>query len=135
MTDRLASGSHRLDTVLGGGILSNSINLVMGRPGTGKTILAQQYLFHNATIERPALYLSTVSEPLEKILRYGQSLTFFDTVAVGSSVIYEDLGQVLNDGGLEGVLKQVIALLRQRRPALLVIDSFKALRDVRPRRR
>ena len=66
MTDRLASGSPRLDTVLGGGILCNSINLIMGRPGTGKTILAQQYLFHNATTERPALYLSTVSEPLEK---------------------------------------------------------------------
>ena len=107
MTDRLASGSPRLDTVLGGGILRNSINLIMGRPGTGKTILAQQYLFHNATAERPALYLSTVSEPLEKILRYGQSLTFFDTDLVGSSVIYEDLGQVLNDSGLEGVLKQV----------------------------
>ena len=128
MTERLSSGSPRLDAVLGGGILSNSINLVMGRPGTGKTILAQQYLFRNATAQRPALYFSTVSEPLEKILRYGQSLTFFDASLVGSSVIYEDLGQVLNDHGLEGVLKQVVASLRERRPALLVIDSFKALR-------
>ena len=132
MTDRLASGSPRLDAVLGGGILCNSINLIMGRPGTGKTILAQQYLFHNATTERPALYLSTVSEPLEKILRYGQSLTYFDTSVVGSSVIYEDLGQVLTDGGLESVLKQVVGLLRERRPALLVIDSFKALRAFAP---
>ena len=33
---------------------------------------------------------------------------------------------MLTDGGLEGVLKQVIGLLRERRPALLVIDSFKA---------
>ena len=114
--------------MLGGGILSNSINLVMGRPGTGKTILAQQYLFRNATAQRPALYFSTVSEPLEKILRYGQSLTFFDASLVGSSVIYEDLGQVLNDHGLEGVLKQVVASLREQHAALLVIDSFKALR-------
>ena len=132
MTGRLASGSPRLDSVLGGGILSNSINLIMGRPGTGKTILAQQYLFHNATAERPALYLSTVSEPLEKILRYGQSLTFFDTSLVGSGVIYEDLGQMLNERGLEGVLKQVVGLLRERRPSLLVIDSFKALRAFAP---
>jgi circadian clock protein KaiC len=132
VTDRLASGSPRLDTVFGGGILCNSISLVMGRPGTGKTILAQQYLFHNATAARPALYLSTVSEPLEKILRYGQSLTFFNTELVGSSVIYEDLGQVVNDGGLEGVLKEVIGFLRERQPALLVIDSFKALRAFAP---
>ena len=93
MSDRLASGSARLDAILEGGLLLNGINLIMGRPGSGKTILAQQYLFHNATAERPALYLSTVSEPLEKILRYGQSLSFFDKAVVGTNVIYEDLGQ------------------------------------------
>ena len=72
MIERLSSGSAPLDSLFGGGLPLYGINLVIGRPGTGKTILAQQYLFHNATIEQPALYLSTVSEPLEKILRYGQ---------------------------------------------------------------
>jgi len=132
MSDRLASGSARLDTVLGGGLLLNGINLIIGRPGSGKTILAQQYLFHNATAQRPALYLSTVSEPLDKILRYGQSLSFFDTSVVGTSVIYEDLGQSLNDGGLSDVLAKIVDLLRERRPALMVIDSFKALRAYAP---
>ncbi len=127
MADRLLSGSDRLDAVLGGGLPLNGITLVVGRPGTGKTILAQQYLFRNATAERPALYLSTVSEPLEKILRYGQSLEYFDASALGSRVIYEDLGQTLNDDGLTGVLARVTELLKQRRPGLMVIDSFKAL--------
>jgi circadian clock protein KaiC len=67
MTDRLSSGSGRLDVVLGGGLPLNGITLLIGRPGSGKTILAQQYLFHNATADRSALYLSTVSEPLDKI--------------------------------------------------------------------
>jgi circadian clock protein KaiC len=128
MSDRLPSGSARLDAVLGGGLLLNGINLVIGAPGSGKTILAQQYLFHNAMAERPALYLSTVSEPLEKIIRYGQSLSFFDKSAVGTSVIYEDLGQSLNRGGFPDVLSKLVELLRERRPALMVIDSFKALR-------
>jgi circadian clock protein KaiC len=132
MSDRLSSGSARLDSVLDGGLLLNGINLIMGRPGSGKTILAQQYLFHNATVERPALYLSTVSEPLEKILRYGQSLSFFDKSAVGTSVIYEDLGHSLNGDGLSGVLAKLVELLRERRPALMVIDSFKALRAYAP---
>jgi circadian clock protein KaiC len=131
-TDRLASGSPRLDGLLGGGLLLNGINLIMGRPGSGKTILAQQYLFHNATAEHPALYLSTVSEPLEKILRYGQSLSFFDKSVVGTSVIYEDLGHLLNGGGLSAVLAKIVELLRERRPAMLVIDSFKALRAYAP---
>jgi circadian clock protein KaiC len=132
MSDRLASGSARLDAILDGGLLVNGINLIMGRPGSGKTILAQQYLFHNATAERPALYLSTVSEPLEKILRYGQSLGFFDKSVVGTNVNYEDLGHSLNGGGLSEVLTKLVELLRERRPALMVIDSFKALRAYAP---
>ena len=132
MTDRLASGSDRLDAVLGGGLPRNGIALVVGRPGTGKTILAQQYLFHNATADRPALYLSTVSEPLEKMLRFGESLDYFDTSALGTRVMYEDLGQQLNDDGLPGVLSRVVELIKQRRPGLMVIDSFKALKDYAP---
>jgi circadian clock protein KaiC len=101
--------------------------MVIGLPGTGKTILAQQYVFANATPERPVLYFSTVSEPFDKILRYGQTLGFFDRKAVGRSVFYEDLGTILNERGLDGVLEQVNALIKKRRPGLMVIDSFKAL--------
>jgi len=127
MTERLSSGHPRLDDLLGGGLPANSINMVIGLPGTGKTILAQQYVFANASQERPALYLATVSEPFDKILRYGQTLRFFDPEAVGHSVFYEDLGTLLNERGLAGVLEQVSELIKQRRPGLIVIDSFKAL--------
>jgi circadian clock protein KaiC len=129
VTDRVSSGSEQLDAVLDGGLVANSINIVMGLPGSGKTILAQQYLFENASEDRPAVYLSTVSEPLEKILRYGQTLSFFDASAIGRSVIYEDLGESLNHhDALTETLGRVVAILRERRPGLLVIDSFKALR-------
>ena len=127
MNERLLSGHSRLDDVLGGGLPVDAINMLIGLPGTGKTILAQQYLFANATRERPALYLATVSEPFDKILRYGQSLRFFDPEAVGRSVFYEDLGPALNERGLAGVLEQVTALIKERRPGIIVIDSFKAL--------
>jgi circadian clock protein KaiC len=127
MTDRLSSGSDRLDAVLGGGLPRNGIVLIGGQPGSGKTILAQQYVFHNASIDRPAIYLTTVSEPLEKILRYGQSLDFFDSSALGTSVIYDDLGRRLNEDGLTGALAHITELLKQRRPGLVVIDSFRAL--------
>jgi circadian clock protein KaiC len=127
MSARLSSGQPRLNDVLGGGLPANAINMVVGLPGTGKTILAQQYVFANASPERPALYLSTVSEPFDKILRYGQTLSFFDPKAVGHSVFYEDLAPVMNERGLDGVLEQVNSLLKERRPGLIVIDSFKAL--------
>ena len=125
--DRLSAGNARIDEVLGGGLPANAINLVIGAPGSGKTILSQQYVFHNATTERPALYLSTVSEPFDKILRYGQAMTFFDPKAVGSSVLYEDLGSALRNGGLDAVLTAIDRLTKEYRPGIVVIDSFKAL--------
>ena len=127
MSGRLRSGQPRLDTILDGGLPGNAITLVIGLPGSGKTILAEQYVFANATPERPALYLSTVSEPFDKLIRYGQTLSFFDANAVGRSVFYEDLGSVLNADGLPGVLDRITALIKERRPAIMVIDSFKAL--------
>jgi len=127
VTERLSSGQPRLDAILNGGLPANGINMVIGVPGSGKTILTEQYIFRNATVERPALYLSTVSEPFDKIIRYAENLEFFDASAIGTRVIYEDLGQALRDEGLSGVLSHVDQLIKQHHPGLVVIDSFKAL--------
>ena len=114
---RVGSGNQRLDAILGGGFPAHGINLVVGPPGSGKTVLAQQYVFHNATPERPAAYLTTVSEPLEKVLRYGQTLAFFDAGAVGRAVHYEDVGGLLGSKGLTAVLERGGARVKERRPA------------------
>ena len=128
MNDRLSSGLPQLDALLGGGLPANALTLVAGEPGTGKTILAQHFVFHNATPERPALYCTTVSESLDKLLRYGQTLNFFDVATVGSSVFFEDLGAVATQPhGLAAVLERLDLLLQARPPAIVVIDSFKAL--------
>jgi len=94
MSDRLSSGSDRLDEILSGGLPLHGITLIIGRPGAGKTILAQQYLFRNASADRPALFLSTASEPMEKVLRYGQALDYFDASALGTSAYLRGKGPV-----------------------------------------
>jgi circadian clock protein KaiC len=126
---RISTGTPALDQILGGGLIADAITLVVGAPGSGKTILAQQFLFANATSERSGLYLSTASEPFDKLLRYGQSLAFFDVAAVGQSVFYDDLGDALIDDGLGGVLERVDDLLKTHQPNLVIIDSFKALKS------
>ena len=113
MDERGSSGDEGLDLILGGGLPLNGINLIMGRPGSGKTILCQQFMFAHATEERPAVYLSTVSEPFEKILRYAQTLSFFDRPAIGRSIFYEDLGPaVAGEGGLTAVIERISAPIR-----------------------
>jgi len=46
---RLKTGIPDLDLILGGGLEQGSLVILAGAPGTGKTILAQQICFANAT--------------------------------------------------------------------------------------
>src|SRR4029077_3346494 len=101
MTDKIQTGCPGLDEILRGGIPPNTISVIMGAPGTGKTILAEQLAFSQARADAPALYLTTMSEPLEKFIMHGQSYNFFDESQVGVSVFYEDLGLMLRNEGIE----------------------------------
>ena len=47
-------------------------------------------------------------------------------------MFFEDLGQTLNDGGLDDVLAHVRTLVIERRPGVIAIDSFKALSAYAP---
>ncbi|HEX5725112.1 MAG TPA: ATPase domain-containing protein, partial [Longimicrobiaceae bacterium] len=55
---RISTGTSSADRILGGGFPAHSINIIMGEPGTGKTLFAQQLVFHNAGGERPILYVT-----------------------------------------------------------------------------
>jgi circadian clock protein KaiC len=128
--DRMSSGNREADYILGGGFPMNSINIVMGHPGSGKTIFAEQLIFDNADDDRPILYFTTLSEPLPKVVRYLQGFRFFDENKLGTQVIYEDVGDRLSKEGptvLMAVLKETIRTLA---PKIIVIDSFKAVHDL-----
>ncbi len=128
--ERLKTGNPNLDEILHGGFPVNTINVVMGAPGSGKTILAEQLVFANATAAAPALYLTTLSEPLDKFIQHGQSYSFFDSARVGESVFYEDLGAILRERGIGALDEVVTEMLARRKPRLIVIDSFKALTEL-----
>jgi predicted ATP-dependent serine protease len=72
---KLPTGVPGLDEILGGGIPEFSFNIIAGAPGSGKTTLAHQVVFANATPERPALYFTILGEPAIKMLRYQQQAT------------------------------------------------------------
>lgn len=130
MPEKISTGCTGLDEILYGGIPANTISVIMGAPGTGKTIVAEQIAFFNATEEQPALYLTTLSEPLEKFIFHGQHYTFFDTAKVSKAVIYEDLGTLVRSAGVEKLPEIVTDLLVRHKPAFLFIDSFKALNEL-----
>ena len=131
-TTFFTTGSEALDRVLGGGIPAASTTMVAGMPGTGKTILAEQFLFANASAQAPALYLTTLSEPLEKVVRYLQSFAFFDPGKLPGVIHYRDVGENVRNHGIRVLPEEVEALLDQTGAAFVVIDSVKALHDLSP---
>jgi circadian clock protein KaiC len=128
----LPTGVPNLDAVLGGGVPVYSLNIIAGAPGTGKTILAQQMLFRHICngSASATLYLTTLSEPTMKVVRYMQHFAFFDTNAFGEQVRYQDLGSIIRDQALPEVADHLQRLVEEHRPEILVIDSFKAIRDL-----
>jgi circadian clock protein KaiC len=127
---RILTGNPQADAILGGGFPANSINIVMGQPGTGKTIFAEQLVFHNAGGERPILYLTTLSEPLTKVVRYLQGFRFYDETKLGGSVIYDDMGAELAEEGIGALVPRVKDAIKTMSPKIIVIDSFRAVHDL-----
>jgi circadian clock protein KaiC len=129
---RMTTGVAGLDVVLGGGLEPGSVTVLAGAPGAGKTILAQQMCFANATTEHKAVYYTTLSEPHSKLVRHLEQFDFFTPEALGPRVEYLHLGDLIRDdrpGRMEPLVDEVARKTMDEQPVVVVIDSAKALRD------
>jgi circadian clock protein KaiC len=124
---KLMTGVPGLDEILGGGLPEFSFNIIAGAPGCGKTTLAHQFIFANATRERPALYFTVLGEPALKMLRYQQQYSFFDISKLNSSIRFINLSQVLVEQGLTGILEAITREVEQANPGIVVVDSFRSV--------
>ena len=123
----LDTGVPGLNDVLGGGLPALSINLIAGGPGSGKTTLAMQLVFANATAARPGLFITLLGETSLKMLLYQQLFDFFDLGRVGSDVHFLNLSEEALSGDLNGVLARITQEVDRLHPRVVVVDSFRSL--------
>src|SRR5476651_1333657 len=124
---QLPTGVPGLDEILGGGLPEYSFNIIAGAPGCGKTTLAHQLMFANATPERPALYFTVLGEPAIKMLRYQQQYTFFEDAKIDGAIRFINLSQVVLDQDLGAVLDAIIKEVEASKPGVVVVDSFRTV--------
>jgi len=134
MVGRISTGVLGLDAILKGGIPLYSTCVIAGVPGAGKTILTQEILFNAAKPDSKSLYLTTVSEPAAKVVRYQQAFSFFDPDKVGDDFFYLDLGEIIQDQGPTKSLDVLTKLIKDYAPRQIAIDSFRAIHDLVPNR-
>lgn len=127
---RLSTGIPRLDTVLDGGLPVGSLTVVAGAPGTGKTVLAQQICFNNGSPEHKAIYYSTISESPEKFIAHLGVFDFFDRDALVERIEFINLGDMMQaPDGLASMMNEIVRKCINEQPAIVVVDSARALRD------
>jgi circadian clock protein KaiC len=124
---KLPTGVPGLDEILGGGLPEYSFNIIAGAPGCGKTTLAHQVVFANATPARPALYFTVLGEPAIKMLRYQQQFRFFDPAKLNTAVRFVNLSQVVLEKDLDAVLGEIVKEVEAANPAVVVVDSFRTV--------
>jgi circadian clock protein KaiC len=127
------TGVPNLDLVLGGGLPGGALAIIVGAPGTGKTTLASQIAFHTARAGRNAVVVTAISEPSTKLIAHLRSFTFYEDHLVGRTIQFMSLEQFL-PSGLHVSGEELVAIARQTRAELVVLDGFRGVRgaDVDP---
>ncbi len=124
---KIPTGVRGLADIMGGGIPEFSFNGIAGTPGCGKTTLAHQIVFANATPAKPALYFTVLGEPALKMLRYQQQYSFFDEAKLDGSIRFINLADVVMERDLSAVLAEIIKQVTALNPGIVVVDSFRTV--------
>jgi circadian clock protein KaiC len=123
----MPTGVPGLDPILGGGILRRGMVCLVGGPGTGKTVLAQQLAFAAAREGRPSLYFSGLSEPHERLIEHLRPFRFFDESLLAQQIHLLSLSPAVEQDEDEAV-DMVVQTARRTRAGLVAVDGFGALR-------
>ena len=123
----LETGVPNLDRIVGGGLRSRSLAMVLGAPGAGKTMLAQQIAFHVAHQHKSVLYLTGYSETHDKLLANSRGLSFFDAAAVGREIQFLNLVDLLHEGA-EETEAALVGEARAHAAQFLILDGFRSIR-------
>lgn len=135
--NKAETGVSGLDEVLGGGFSRGNLFLIEGKPGTGKTTFALQFLLEGAARGEKSLYV-TLSET-EAELRHGAAshgwtlgdqITVFELSPPESLLDANQQQSLLYSSDLElgETTKQIFDIVERTKPSRVVLDSLSEIR-------
>ncbi len=134
--ERLQTGVPGLDQIVGGGLIQDSLYLVKGAPGTGKTTIGLQFLLEGARRGEKCLYLG-LSETRGQLgalaASFGWSLDGIEIHDMrrrgetdGQRAAYTVFAP--SEVELEEIAREIMEQVERVQPARLVLDSLSEIR-------
>ena len=140
---KMSSGLSGLDAMLNGGFNPGRVILVLGEPGTGKTILCSQYLYHGAaTLDEHVMFIG-MNEPksrfMKEMLELGMDFQqletdgkfrYVDATEVRKIPDTAKVGRIAVGGrelGLVSLLETVQSAISKFEPKRIALDSMSDL--------
>jgi circadian clock protein KaiC len=103
------------------------LHVILGRPGTGKSILAHMAGANHIREGGTVLYLTALVETHQTLISQARTFPFFDPSTVAHGFYYASLSPALERGGLKAMGEEIGRLVHERKPSLLIIDGLHAL--------
>lgn len=135
--ERIWTGVPGLDLVLGGGLIGDSLYLVKGAPGTGKTTIGLQFLIEGAKRRERCLYLG-LSETRGQLASLARSFSWsLDGIEIHdmsrrgeSAESKRSAYTVFNPAEMElgEISREILQQVDRVKPARLVLDSLSEIR-------
>ena len=122
--ERITTGLSQLDKLLSGGYPRNSIILISGSPGSGKTIMCFHFIDEGVKKEENCLFLSSDSR-IENIINQAENLGFEFKIAVNNNLLkfkhlnleninmYREIEEEITDGGYKRIVLDSLSPLSE----------------------
>lgn len=127
MSERISTGNEQLDGLLDGGFLRNSMILLAGNPGAGKTILSSNFIYSGAIVdEEPRVYAcfaETRRRLIQDMKKFGID---FEPLIRRRKIEVLDLS-IGSETEVQSALNQIFESITTLKARRLVVDSVSAM--------
>ncbi|HKW05370.1 MAG TPA: ATPase domain-containing protein [Nitrososphaerales archaeon] len=142
-TAKLRTGVSGLDSILDGGFSDSRVILILGEPGTGKTIVCSQFLYYGATEAKEKAVFIGMNEPKSRFMSEMKELGMdFEKLEASGMFAYVDatevrripdearVGRIPVGGrelGLVNLMDTIQEAIQKFSPRRVVVDSISDL--------